>query len=159
MNLVRIITALWTTVTGAIADAIAWVGRPGNKIKLLCGALAFFAAVQSMAALRAEEAIKVVIAERNADAATCASDKTRLSADIASRDNALTRAADKLKAEADKAALLAEFNKGLQAGVKRRTAEAERNAKAFDREFSSKPPACAAALAAMAAACPTLEGY
>ncbi|MGO1069325.1 hypothetical protein [Lysobacter sp. CA199] len=158
-GILRIAKAIWSTVTGAIADAIEWVGRPGNKLKLVCAVFAFAAAVQSMAAYRAEQETRVVIAERNADKATCAADKADLSAAIAGRDSALTLAAEKLKAEADKAALLAQLNVGLQAEVERRAKEAERSAAAFEREYKRKPPECSAALAAMAAACPTLEGY
>lgn len=155
----RIAKAVWTTVTDAIADAIEWIGRPGNKVKLLCGIFAFAAAVQSMAAYRAEQQTRVVVAERATDQATCLADKAGLSAAIAGRDSALMLAAEKLKAEADKAALLAQLNVGLQADIDRRAKEAERSGAAFNREYNRKPPECAAALAAMAAACPTLEGY
>lgn len=157
--LLRIIKAVWSALTGAIAGAFEWVARPGNKLKLACGVFAFAAAVQSMAAYRSEQERLVVVADRRADAATCAADKAGLSAQIAGRDSALLRAADNLKAEAEKAALLAQMNQGLAAEVERRRAEAERSAKAYEREFNSKPPACAAALVAMAAACPTLKGY
>lgn len=155
----RIAKAIWTTVTAAIAEAIEWIGRPGNKVKLLCGVFAFAAAVQSMAAYRAEQQIRVAIADRKADNAACVADKADLKTAIVGRDSALSLAAEKLKSEADKAALLAQLNVGLKAEVDRRKAEAERSAMAFAKEFNQKPPACTAALAAMAAACPTLEGY
>ncbi|MEN3032917.1 hypothetical protein, partial [Chromobacterium amazonense] len=102
-------------IVGAAADALAWLVKPGSKVKLVCAVLAFGCMVSGLTAWEKEQKIRDLSAQVIKVRADWQADAARLQADVDSRDQRLAEVAAALRAEAEKLeALKAESAAALQ---------------------------------------------
>ncbi|MBO8044041.1 hypothetical protein J6396_40970, partial [Pseudomonas aeruginosa] len=91
--LIRFFRALWTLIVGAAADALAWLVKPGSKVKLVCAVLAFGCMVSGLTAWEKEQKIRDLSAQVIKVRADWQADAARLQADVDSRDQRLAEVA------------------------------------------------------------------
>ena len=158
-GLLRVVRAVLDALGDAAKSAREWLAVPGNKTRFVCAA---FALLFLAAGLQSWQRGTVIVQQR--------ADYTRLKDDtgkeragwaekVGERDRTILHFAQLAEQQRRALDLLAEQNaQALKdaAQAKRQALEAEAK---FEQEFASRPPACEAALQAMAKACPTLKGY
>lgn len=169
----KILAALWAflqaafeLVLGWVTAFLEWLHRPGSVLKSCCAVLACLCALAAMSSYRQGQQVIVVTrqvaqcqADRKAADDVALLQRAELESNVADKDAALRAIADRLQAEADKLAKLQANNQALRAETEAAKAAADRSAKAFQQQYDQRPVECAAALTAMAQACPTLGGY
>lgn len=151
----RMLLALWGFVTGAIAETLEWLSRPGSKLKCVAGLLAFAFAVAGLMAFereqRFQEAVRQLTACNKANAALTA----RVDDDAAK----FAEIAALMRAEAEKI----EAMRGKNAAEIDRLAElidsVHKGAAAWESNYTRRPNECSAALEQLDKACPSLRGY
>lgn len=157
--LIRLATALWGLIVGAIADAVEWLRKPGSKIKVVCAVLAFGFMVAGLSAYEKEQRIQDLSAQVVKVNADWKADAARLQADVEDRDERLADVAAALRAEAEKLdALKAESAAALN-GLATKIEAAEKDAATWKGQYERRPDTCKAALELLDSACPALKGY
>jgi len=157
--LIRFLRALWTLIVGAAADALRWLSKPGSKIKLVCGVLAFGCMVSGLTAWEKEQKIRDLSAQVIKVRADWQADAARLQADVDTRDQRLAEVATALRAEAEKLeALKAESAAALQ-DLAGKIEASEKEASTWRGRYEQRPATCKAALELLDSACPALKGY
>lgn len=150
-------------VTGALGDAAQWLRdwlrRPGNKTRGVCLALAV---VSMCLGLQSWQRGTVIIQQR-ADYTALKERTDREREALVSEREARDRTILQFVKNAEEQMRLLELAKKQSAqylaeaeAAKLRAAESEAK---YQQAFNDKPPECTAALAVMARACPTLQGY
>lgn len=150
--LLKLIEAIWDFVIGAVVDFFRWARKPGAKLKMVCGVLAFVTAIAAMRAFEAEQAV-IRVAQQ------CEADKGVLTLDIATRDARLDEVRENARREREARNAQILRAQAMQIEAERRAKAAEASLAAFEREYENKPDACTDALAHLKAACPTLGDY
>ena len=157
--LLRLATALWGLIVGAIADAVEWLRKPGSKIKVVCAVLAFGFMVAGLSAYEKEQRIQDLSAQVVKVRADWKADTARLQSDVEERDARLADVAETLRAEAQKLeALKAESAAALFSAAGKIEA-AEKDATTWRERYQQRPDSCKAALELLDSACPALKGY
>lgn len=158
-ELLRMIRAVWGLVVGAIADAVEWLRKPGSKIKLVCGVLAFGFMVAGLSAYEKEQRIQDLSAQVVKVRADWNADASRLRADVEDRDQRLADVAAALRAEAEKLEALKAESAAALNGLATKIEAAEQDAATWRAQYESRPDTCKAALELLDSACPALKGY
>lgn len=164
--MIRLLTALYGLVMDTVASVLEWLRRPGSKLKLVCGVLAFGCLVSGMAAFEREQRIRTlgqqiitITAECKTRTEELADQVAERDARVAERDARLATIASALRAEADKLKALQAENAAALEQLARKIEAAENDAQAWRDRYESRAPSCEAALQALDAACPELKGY
>lgn len=157
--LFAITQAVWGLVGGAVVDALQWLRKPGSKIKMVCGVLAFGCMVSGLTAWEKEQKIRDLSAQVVKVRSDWKADAARLQADVDTRDQRLAEVAVALRAEAEKLeALKAESAAALQA-LAGRIEASDKEASTWRARYEQRPDTCKAALELLDSACPALKGY
>lgn len=157
--LIRLATALWGLVVGAIADAVEWLRMPGSKIKVVCGVLAFGFMVAGLSAYEKEQRIQDLSAQVVKVRADWKADTARLQSDVVQRDARLAEVAATLRAEAEKLETLKAESAAALNGLASKIEAAEKDAATWKAQYEQRPDTCRAALELLDSACPALKGY
>lgn len=157
--LLRLATALWGLIVGAIADAVEWLRKPGSKIKVVCAVLAFGFMVAGLSAYEKEQRIQDLSAQVVKVRADWKADTARLQSDVAERDARLAEVAGTLRAEARKLEALKAESAAALNGLAGKIEAAEKNAYTWRERYQERPDSCQAALELLDSACPGLMGY
>ncbi len=157
--LLRLATALWGLIVGAIADAVEWLRKPGSKIKVVCAVLAFGFMVAGLSAYEKEQRIQDLSAQVVKVRADWKADTARLQSDVEERDARLAEVADTLRAEALKLEALKAESAAALNGLAGKIEAAEKDATTWRERYQQRPDSCKAALELLDSACPALKGY
>lgn len=157
--LIRLATALWGLIVGAIADAVEWLRMPGSKIKVVCGVLAFGFMVAGLSAYEKEQRIQDLSAQVVKVRADWKADTARLQSDVERRDARLAEVATTLRAEAEKLEALKAESAAALVGLASKIEAAEKDAATWKAQYEQRPDTCRAALELLDSACPALKGY
>ena len=157
--LLRLATALWGLIVGAIADAVEWLRKPGSKIKVVCAVLAFGFMVAGLSAYEKEQRIQDLSAQVVKVRADWKADTARLQSDVEERDARLADVAETLRAEAQKLEALKAESAAALNGLAGKIEAAEKDATTWRERYQQRPDSCKAALELLDSACPALKGY
>jgi len=157
--LLRLATALWGLIVGAIADAVEWLRKPGSKIKVVCAVLAFGFMVAGLSAYEKEQRIQDLSAQVVKVRADWKADTARLQSDVEERDARLAEVAETLRAEAQKLEVLKAESAAALNGLAGKIEAAEKDATTWRERYQQRPDSCQAALELLDSACPGLMGY
>ncbi|WMJ68813.1 hypothetical protein [Stenotrophomonas sp. 24(2023)] len=158
-SLIRFVQMFWRLVIGGAADGLAWLGRPGSKLRLACVVLALGCLASSLVAHGRKQRIRDLGAQVAKIKVDWDADARRLQADVRERDQRLAAIAAALQAEATKReALKAESAAALKALAGRLQASRQATA-SWEARYGQRPESCKAALALLDSACPALKGY
>jgi DNA repair exonuclease SbcCD ATPase subunit len=157
--LLRLATALWGLIVGAIADAVEWLRKPGSKIKVVCAVLAFGFMVAGLSAYEKEQRIQDLSAQVVKVRADWKADTARLQSDVEERDARLAEVAETLRAEAQKLEVLKAESAAALNGLAGKIEAAEKDATTWRERYQQRPDSCKAALELLDSACPALKGY
>lgn len=157
--LLRLATALWGLIVGAIADAVEWLRKPGSKIKVVCAVLAFGFMVAGLSAYEKEQRIQDLSAQVVRVRADWKADTARLQSDVEERDARLAEVAETLRAEAQKLEVLKAESAAALNGLAGKIEAAEKDATTWRERYQQRPDSCKAALELLDSACPALKGY
>jgi len=141
-EMLRLLSALWRLIVGAVTDALVWLRKPGSKLKVVCAVLSFGCLVSGLTAWEREQKIRDLSAQ-----------VTKVRADwTADAAIALRAEAEKLKAlKAESAAALKSLAGKIEAS--------EKEASTWRGRYEQRPDTCKAALELLDSACPALKGY
>lgn len=157
--LLRLATALWGLIVGAIADAVEWLRKPGSKIKVVCAVLAFGFMVAGLSAYEKEQRIQDLSAQVVKVRADWKADTARLQSDVEERDARLAEVAETLRAEAQKLEVLKAESAAALNGLAGKIEAAEKDATTWRERYQQRPDSCKAALELLDSACSALKGY
>lgn len=157
--LLRLATALWGLIVGAVADAVEWLRKPGSKIKVVCAVLAFGFMVAGLSAYEKEQRIQDLSAQVVKVRADWKADTARLQSDVEQRDAQLAEVAETLRAEARKLEALKAESAAALNGLAGKIEAAEKDATTWRERYQQRPDSCKAALELLDSACPALKGY
>lgn len=157
--LLRLATALWGLIVGAIADAVEWLRKPGSKIKVVCAVLAFGFMVAGLSAYEKEQRIQDLSAQVVKVRADWKADTARLQSDVEERDARLADVAETLRAEAQKLEALKAESAAALNGLAGKIEAAEKDATTWRERYQQRPDSCKAALELLDSACPAPKGY
>lgn len=157
--LLRLATALWGLIVGAVADAVEWLRKPGSKIKVVCAVLAFGFMVAGLSAYEKEQRIQDLSAQVVKVRADWKADTARLQSDVEQRDARLAEVAETLRAEAQKLEVLKAESAAALNGLAGKIEAAEKDATTWRERYQQRPDSCKAALELLDSACPALKGY
>lgn len=157
--LIRLATALWGLIVGAVADAVEWLRKPGSKIKVVCAVLAFGFMVAGLSAYEKEQRIQDLSAQVVKVRADWKADTARLQSDVEQRDARLAEIAETLRAEAHKLEALKADSAAALNGLAGKIEAAEKDATTWRERYQQRPDSCKAALELLDSACPALKGY
>jgi len=157
--LLRLATALWGLIVGAIADAVEWLRKPGSKIKVVCAVLAFGFMVAGLSAYEKEQRIQDLSAQVVKVRSDWKADTDRLQSDVEQRDARLAEVAETLRAEAQKLQVLKAESAAALNGLAGKIEAAEKDATTWRERYQQRPDSCKAALELLDSACPALKGY
>lgn len=157
--MIKILTALWSLVTGAVADFLVWLRKPDSKLKLVCGFLAFGCLVAGMAAFEREQRVQMLGRQIVTIQAECKTTTETLQGAVDERDARLGQIAAALRAEADKLKALQSENAAALERLAGKIEAAEQDAATWRERYSERPANCEAALQLLDTACPALKGY
>lgn len=157
--LIRLATALWGLIVGALADAVEWLRKPGSKIKVVCAVLAFGFMVAGLSAYEKEQRIQDLSAQVVKVRADWKADTARLQSDVEERDARLAEVAETLRAEAQKLEALKAESAAALNGLAGKIEAAEKDATTWRERYRQRPDSCKAALELLDSACPALKGY
>ena len=155
----KLLRSLGGLLLAALRDGLEWLRKPGHKIKALCAVLALWAGIASLTAYRANQKVIVFVQRCEAEKGALQVQIDAKNLTITQKEQALADIQSTLDAEAAKLRDLQARNAGLKAQTEAAQERAAKSEAAFQREFDRKPATCTAALNALQAACPTLEGY
>ncbi|MEN1995325.1 hypothetical protein [Stenotrophomonas bentonitica] len=157
--LLRLATALWGLIVGAVADAVEWLRKPGSKIKVICAVLAFGFMVAGLSAYEKEQRIQDLSAQVVKVREDWKADAARLQSDVDQRDARLAEVAETLRAEAQKLEVMKAESAAALNGLAGKIEAAENDATTWRERYQQRPDTCKAALELLDSACPALKGY
>ena len=156
---VKLIGDVVRFVAETISAFLAWLKKPGSKLKAVCAVLAFMSltfGIQSMnrgyTIVHQQEAYTLLEQKK-------ATELAALATELSLRDQRIEEFRELARQQIALLDAQKLENKALVAEAAAARAAAAKSAAAFQREFDSKPPECAAALEVMANACSTLKDY
>lgn len=138
---------------------VAWLGKPGSLLKLLCGFLAFCSLTAGIAAYSAEQRARELGSRIVVITNECSSAKEMLQRDVNDRDERLAKVAENLRAEAAKLAALRHEAAVALGAMEAKQIEVRQQAEKWRLRYEKRPNECQAALEVLDVACAGQEGY